>query len=238
LLETKPEEDGRNMYWDSILFRWKHTLVTSLPASCTTVSEIHSTQYSPLPPVPPNGLFMKGYFQSSKYFQTAKQELQRLMSPSPILQKEMRTNYAFLLAATERIVVIHARRTDYLKNDWNIAFHGPLSTDYYKEAIDEICKIVKKPYFLLCSDDPTYWFQTIPKLQTLQDNPIHILQEDDIHTMALLQMFQYFILANSSFSWWSAWLANAKHCIVPKHWFGPKGPSYYEDIYEEHWQKI
>jgi hypothetical protein len=240
LLRKKKEEDGRNMYWDSTLFRFHHCLVDRLPGTLPTWSEIHSTQYNRLPPLQPAGLYMNGYFQSSKYFvdDATKQEIKQCMKPQPTLLLRLQQTYNFLFQQKENVVVIHARRTDYLKSQWNIDFHGPLSVDYYKDAIQEIGKYVENPTFVLCSDDPQYWFETIPKIHQLQEHPIHILVEDEISTMALLQQFSYFVIANSSFSWWSAWLSDAKKVICPKQWFGPRGPSNYEDIYESDWKRI
>ena len=240
LLRKKKQEDGRNLYWDSTLVRFTHYLVDTLPNTLPTWSELQSTQYTSLPPLQSDGLYMDGYFQSSKYFgnNATRQEIKQCMKPPPALLQTIQAKYNFLFQQKDNIVVIHARRTDYLKSQWNIDFHGPLSTEYYKEAIQEISKLVRNPTFLLCSDDPHYWFDTIPKIQILQENPIHILVEDEISTMALLQQFSYFIIANSSFSWWSAWLSDAKKVICPKQWFGPKGPSMYEDIYESDWKRI
>jgi hypothetical protein len=183
---------------------------------------------------------MKGYFQSSKYFLDAqtKQDIRRLMRPEPTILQALEKKYDFLFQAKERVVVVHARRTDYLKSQWNIAFHGPLSIEYYTKATEIVSKKIDQPIFLLCSDDSQYWYQSLPKIQVLQDNRMHILEEDEIHTFALLQQFSHFILANSTFSWWSAWLADAKHVIAPKQWFGPSGPNQYEDIYEEGWERI
>jgi hypothetical protein len=81
--------------------------------------------------------------------------------------------------------------------------------------------------------------EVIPHVPELQTNPFHILAgEDDVHTLVLLMHFKYFIIANSTFSWWAAWLSQAERVYAPAHWFGPKGPQQYEDIYDPSWIRI
>jgi hypothetical protein len=76
----------------------------------------------------------------------------------------------------------------------------------------------------------------IPALQTAN---FHILMEsDEILTYALLQRFKKFVIANSSFSWWAAWMADAPRVIAPAKWFGPIGPQSYKDIYCSHWEQM
>jgi hypothetical protein len=45
-------------------------------------------------------------------------------------------------------------------------------------------------------------------------------------------------MANSSFMWWCVWLSDAKNVIAPSKWFGPEGPTPYDDIFEESWERI
>ena len=103
-----------------------------------------------------------------------------------------------------------------------------------------MCGRIEKPIFLLCSDDPSYWITSMPHIESLHTNEFHILSdEDDVTTLALLQQFHYFIMANSTFSWWAVWLAKAtRHVIAPAKWFGPAGPSQCEGIYESAWERM
>ena len=66
----------------------------------------------------------------------------------------------------------------------------------------------------------------------------HNLNDTDINTFTLLQNFNNFIMANSTFIWWVVWLSNSKNVIAPSKWFGPQGPQKYEDIYEDSWIRI
>ena len=163
-----------------------------------------------------------------------------LFRPSAAILADVRARYADVLAMRDRVVVVHARRTDYLKSQHNIDFHGPLGTEYYCQALQRITEDVKDPVFLLCSDDPTYWMTILSDVPALQTHPFHILNESsEVATLALLQQFSHFVLANSTFSWWAAWLSESpQRVIAPAKWFGPKGPQHYEDIYEAAWIRI
>jgi hypothetical protein len=138
----------------------------------------------------------------------------------------------------ERVVVVHARRTDYLKNQESIDHHGPLAASYYCESMEAMGRHIAAPIFLLTSDDNMFWLDILPRAPMLQTYPFIIFDEGDVHTLAMLQQFHYFILANSSFSWWSAWLADARHVIAPRQWFGKTGPKDYNDIYEPTWIRL
>lgn len=241
LLQNKRESDGRSMYWDSTLYRWTPYITNSIPQGMLRWDEVDSTVYTPIPELPPPGLYLQGYFQSSKYFGPTEtcREIRERMKPSPEQIDYIQTKYADLLRQRDRVVVVHARRTDYLRDEWMVRFHGPLTIDYYQRAMERMAAHVQSPIFLLCSDDNRFWTENASALPLLHTNEHHRLSEEtDVHTLALLQQFQHFIVANSTFSWWAAWLAEARHVIAPNRWFGPAGPQRYEDIYEDSWERM
>jgi hypothetical protein len=136
------------------------------------------------------------------------------------------------------VVVVHARRTDYVINQHKIDYHGPLPVEYYTKAINNISQHIKNPMYLLVSDDPSFWDGVINESKQLS-NKFILDDENDVNTLALLQQFEYFIIANSTFSWWAAWLSeNTKKVIAPSKWFGPLGTQNYKDIYMPLWQLI
>jgi hypothetical protein len=121
----------------------------------------------------------------------------------------------------------------------NIDIHNPQSLEYYINATNYISNIIEEPLYVLISDDIKYWkdnIQNIPHFS--RDNTIFIENESDINTFVLMQQFHHFIIANSTFSWWGAWLANSKNVVAPSKWFGPKGPQNYDDIYEKSWVRL
>lgn len=242
ILRNKLVNDGRPIYWDSILSNFTPYLVDSLPSGLSTWQEISATQYSEIIPLEKNGIILNGYLQSSKYFNdnSTINDIKALFKPSDEYVKLISTKYKYLIDNKDRVVVVHARRTDYCMNSHMINVHGPLTIGYYRKAVTTICEYVKEPIFLLISDDNKYWhdmFKYIPELN--KKNTHYLDNENDVNTIILMQQFYHFIIANSTFSWWGAWLANdPKKVIVPAKWFGPSGPNMYEDIYEEGWIRL
>lgn len=240
VLRNKKEYDGRSLYWDNMLYRFQEFLVDKLPEGLERWQESGPTEFCIIPSLTSKGLYISGYLQSPKYFIKIQQEIIDLFKPSDDTLYSIQKKYNVLLKNKERVVIVHARRTDYLKNQDIINFHGPLSTDYYNKAINKMTNENEDPIFLLVSDDPSYWASVINELPQLNSRNIYILDdENEINTIALLQQFQYFIIANSTFSWWAAWLSkDPKKVIAPSKWFGPTGPQNYKDIYMPSWELI
>ena len=242
VLRNKKEADGRSLYWDNMLYRFQEFLVDKLPEGLEQWRESGATEFSIIPSLPLNGLFLNGYLQSAKYFgdATIQEEIKELFKPSHTIMCNIQSRYNILLKNKERIVVVHARRTDYLKNQDIINYHGPLSIDYYNEAINKMSNEIEDPIFILAADDSSFWSSVINELPQLNNRNIYIIDDDnEIRTLALLQQFQHFIIANSTFSWWAAWLSkDTKKVTAPSKWFGPTGPQNYKDIYIPSWELI
>lgn len=234
----KEHNGDRPVYWETILHRVKPYLVQSIPPHMIHWNESLATMYQPIPSLTSQGVLLDGYRQTSNYFYNdeIQQELRELFAPSSALMNEVLARYSFLLENKDRVIVVHARRTDYLRNQHMIDIHGPLHSDYYKEAIRRMKEKVQDPIWLLTSDDNRYWMEIEKELDI--HAPVILMNESDIHTFALLQQFQHIIMSNSTFIWWCTWMADAKYVIAPSKWFGPAGPYPYDDIYEDHWERI
>ena len=234
----KKENGDRPVYWDSVLYRMKPYVTESSPSIYVVWEEKQATLYTPITPLPADHIRLGGYFQSSKYFYNdeIKREIRDLFYPNPEVLQEVSRKYKFLIEHADRVVVVHARRTDYLKNHTNIMVHGPLNASYYKEAIQRMKTKVKDPIWLLTSDDNRYWIDIEKDLDV--HSPMILMNESDIHSFILLQQFKHYIISNSTFIWWAVWMSNAPHVIAPSKWFGPWGPAEYEDIYEPHWERL
>ncbi len=234
----KKDNGNRPVYWDTILKKIKPYLVENIPNSLEPWREIGATKYSNIDRLTSQGKYLQGYLQSSKYFynDTIKQEIKELFKQDILLINEIRHKYNLLCENSERVIVIHARRTDYITHK---EIHGPLTGTYYKEALAKMLKKVNNPIFLLSADDNEFWNEIKNDIAPIFNNEYVILDsETDINTFVLLQQFNNFIMSNSTFIWWCVWLANAKNVIAPSKWFGPKGPQQYEDIYEDNWERI
>jgi hypothetical protein len=260
----------RPVYWESLLQRVKPYLVQSLPSTLEDWQQNHCAMYEDIGPLPLQGRYLMGYFQTSKYFYNDmyKQEIKDLFTPQEELFAACKERYAYLLENKERVVVMHARRTDYLKA---AGVHGPLTGAYYREAVQRMMPcvqsspaglvqsspaglvqsspaglvqsspagLVQNPIFLLCSDDQSFWNEIREDIAPVFEHEHIILEDDsDLRTFTLLQQCHNFIMANSTFIWWCVWMADAKHVIAPAKWFGPEGPYPYHDIFEDSWDLI
>jgi hypothetical protein len=228
---------NRPVYWNTILQKLNPYLVSFLPEHMYQWSEISGTLYTEIPHLP-YSMYLNGYYQSSKYFgdEIVQQEIKNLFKSPEELRNNVSEKYKWLLVDKDRVVVVHARRTDYLKNEHNINYHGPLTPEYYEKAIENIKSVVSDPIWVFTSDDNSFW-ESVPCISSLSN--VYILNEDsDIFTFTLLQEFHNYIMSNSTFIWWCIWLSNAKKVIAPAQWFGPSGPKQFTDIYEKGWELI
>ena len=117
-------------------------------------------------------------------------------------------------------VSVHVRRGDYVNDPKTNAYHGTCSLDYYKKAVEIIRNKVKDPVFFIFSDDAE-WVKknfNIDEQQVLVSEPEKLSLTEELKLMASCR---HSVVANSSFSWWGAWLNNnnEKMVIAPQKWF-------------------
>jgi hypothetical protein len=170
-----------------------------------------------------------GYFQSEKYFINHRHEVLKLFEIDEKTDSYIKKKYG--LELNEDTCSIHVRRGDYL----NLQKHHPVqSIDYYKNSINIIGE--DKTYFIF-SDDLKWCqenFNFLKKSVFVSDN----LDFEDLY---LMSMCKNNIIANSTFSWWGAWMNqnNNKKVIAPKDWFGVANSHLNtKDLYCENWIKI
>ena len=163
----------------------------------------------------PDNLDYCGYFQTEKYFEHCEDFIRKEYS-----FKEEVTEVVDEWFAEQEYVSVHVRRGDYLDIS---DVHPALSLDWYHEAMNYFPD--KK--FLIFSDDLDWCKQTFSGHEFSPfDN-----EGQDMYAMSKCNGH---IIANSSFSWWGAWLGKGK-TIAPKIWFGPHGPQDWQDIYCSDW---
>lgn len=163
--------------------------------------------------------FLIGNFQSESYFKNIAQELRNDFIFLPELDNK---NQEWMTEIkSKNSVSIHIRRGDYLSIAKNAQKFISLPLEYYKNAISKIADQVTNPVFYIFSDD-VQWVQQNLKL----DFPTFFITNN--HTpatayidMQLMSACKHHIIANSTFSWWGAWLNpnSDKIVIAPKQWF-------------------
>lgn len=162
-------------------------------------------------------LYLDGYWQSPKYFENIRSLLLEELKVKQALPEKDENIINEMRAANS--VAVHVRRGDYLSAK-AIAVHGLCGLDYYNAAIDLINERVNKPHYFIFSDDMEW-----VKAHLLIDGPCryidHNVGKDSYKDMVLMSHCRHHIIANSSFSWWGAWLSDYsdKVVIAPKRWF-------------------
>ena len=172
--------------------------------------------------------YFKGNWQSEKYFKDYREELCRMFTPvkpfSPHAQAMIDE------VAQGNSVAIHIRRGDYMD------LGNTISMDYYERAINSIRPMLEKPVFYIFSDDRDYckaYFESHFKDLNFK-YPVYPSENTTLDDFFLMTACKHQIIANSSYSWWAAWLNSnpEKRIIAPEvnMWSG--------DFYPDEWLKI
>jgi hypothetical protein len=163
-------------------------------------------------------VYLEGYWQSEKYFQDQAAVLQREFEPvEPFDPANVR-----LAADIDAVnaVSVHVRRGDFAGVGATNRYHGMCSVDYYRAAVAYVAAKTPAPQFFVFSDEPE-WVRAHLELG-VPASVIDINSPDQgYRDMQLMARCRHHITANSSFSWWGAWLGRAPEKIVvcPKRWF-------------------
>ena len=145
-------------------------------------------------------LYLEGYWQSEKYFKEMRQELLKVFSLTVEDDKKIVETF-FDRFVKDNVVAVHVRRGDFVSGGASIA------SNYYRKAFEEIKNRISNPEFLFFSDDIEYVKKEFKndniKMKFFTD--LFELQ-DDLLTLFCMSKCPHLIIANSSFSWWAAWL--------------------------------
>jgi len=182
-----------------------------------------------------NNSTLKGYWQSEKYFKC--------------IEKIIRKEFSFIYPLDKRnikiseeikdvnSISIHVRRGDYINLPEAAKMHGGIcDLNYYKKAINIIKRLVESPIFYIFSDDINWCINNLE----VEKNAKYInwnKRQENYRDMQLMMLCKHNIIANSTFSWWGAWLNNneKKIVIAPKKWFNKLKA---DDIIPDKWLKI
>ncbi|MFA6925326.1 MAG: alpha-1,2-fucosyltransferase [Bacteroidales bacterium] len=184
----------------------------------------------------PDNVYMLGYWQSEKYFKDVENIIRKEFTfknpphgKNEELSREIKSNNS---------VSIHIRRGDYINNpavhkDFHIC-----DIDYYLRSIAYISKQITNPIFYVFSDDIS-WVKENLKMPYSMIFVDSNTSQNNFEDMRLMSLCKHNIVANSSFSWWSAWLNENKNKIIvaPKEWVRIKN-YITRDIVPEGWNRI
>jgi hypothetical protein len=181
-------------------------------------------------------IVFKGYWQSEKYFIKYKDLLKLEFTLKKELHKKSEI-YKKMIIKTESIS-IHIRRTDYVTHPYTNRIHGTCSIAYYQEAISILKKTTNNPYFFIFSDNLDWAKENLDN----NENMIFVELDQNIpdyEEIILMSLCKHNIIANSSFSWWGAWLNQNpnKIIIAPEKWFNDDD-YYTRDLIPREWIAI
>jgi hypothetical protein len=184
-------------------------------------------------------LYVTGYWQSYRYLSGIEEMLRRDFEFRDALPASA-IDHAQAISRVGA-VCLHVRRGDY--TDARYAnFIGPSDIDYYRRAVARVRQIVDRPEFFIFSDDMAWCranFDWLGGAARFMEYATAAGVKAHASDLQLMTRAEYFIIANSTFSWWAAWLAGerAKLVIAPREWF--KLPELtIDDLIPDHWERL
>lgn len=181
-----------------------------------------SFAYSPIPESDSSFCINESYLQSEKYFCHNRDLILTTFTPSKEDLVYLQEKYNLETPTTS----LHVRRGDYLQNT---QYHtNIMETDYYTKAL----KFINADAILVFSDDPTWAREAFPTYT--------VVEEKDYLELYLMSLCTNNIIANSSFSWWGAWLNTNPHkkVVAPIDWFGPDHHLTTKDLIPSTWTRL
>lgn len=173
--------------------------------------------YRPEVQVVAEGCYLDGYWQSQEYFRPIRDEIRsRLQFQSSLSPSN---GQLASLAQAKRVASLHVRRGDYVAvpslRDW----HGVLPLEYYERALELLDSRFGLEGVFVFTDDPE-WVRS--NLAT--ELPMTIVsngKSDELEELSVMKSCRYHVIANSSYSWWGAWLSDAEPAaiVAPSQWF-------------------
>ncbi len=169
-----------------------------------------------------NNVYLSGHWQSPKYFS----DIVDIIRQEFTFRKPIADISAELLKKIlkKNSVCVNVRRADFINLKNANKNHGVLDMEYYNKAIGIIAKKVETPHFFIFSDDVDWCTKNIkPDFTTTVVSHKHAGEKFKDYLQLMLSC-KHFIIPNSTFGWWAAWLNTNKDKIViaPKNWFKDK----------------
>jgi hypothetical protein len=182
-------------------------------------------------------LYLMGYWQSFHYFDSIREELMNEIQPINGISDDYRA-YQDKIQSTSSTMV-HIRRGDYVHLNSAAKVHGFLGLDYYRRGMNLMLDKNKDTHFFIFSDDLDWAKENLPYTEKMtlvysSDSSDNVIQE-----LSLMTQCQNYLIANSSLSWWGAWLSKHSdaHIICPQHWTNDLNMNW-DDLIPGHWQRI
>ena len=187
----------------------------------------------------PDNVYLEGHWMSEKYFENIQSTLRREFTfRKPVIDAAKPLEN---LIANSNAVCVQVRRGDYVTNPAVAKMHGTTTLDYYRNAVDLIKSKIDNPTFFVFSDDSQWCMEHLNMMA-----PVYFVEDElknhpatNSDFLQLMSKCKHFIISNSTFAWWGAWLGNHEQKIViaPRHWFNDR-QIVTSDIYPKEWLKV
>ena len=183
----------------------------------------------------PDDIYLRGHYQCEKYFSDIADVIKKDFTLKKIPNEGMSVYWKEKIISAGNSVSVHIRHGDYVLNPNVLNVHGILPISYYRDSLISLIKSVG--YFtIFVFSDNIEWTKKIFKT----DVPTEYIEgvESDLEEFYLMSLCKHNIIANSSFSWWSAWLNKNpnKKVFAPDPWFKLRWHNH--DIIADSWTKI
>jgi len=220
--------------------RWQRIAQRILPTNTYVLNDrpyrfnVSVNQFNPFRN---QSVYLMGYWQSYRYFESIRNELLEEIKPA----KPLSSNYQAYLEDIHNAssAMVHIRRGDYIHLPAAAKIHGFLGLEYYKKGMDLLLEADAKTKFFVFSDDIDWAKKNLPH----QDQICFIesIEEESapVQELFLMSQCQKHLIANSSLSWWGAWLStsSSSHTVAPKKWTNDLNRNW-EDLLLPQWQRI
>lgn len=185
----------------------------------------------------PIGTSLRGYFQSWKYFESSETQIR-----NQVRSLRFCSNWYNLMsrefATSDPWVAIHVRRGDYLNPGTN-EFHGILQEDYYRAALEIVNEVHGVMPIKVFSDDILAAKSLLSHITDRLEFVNPPVESSSLENLLLMSQASGIITANSSFSWWAAWVGHRfdRTVIVPDPWFQKVDISN-SDLFPDSWTLV
>lgn len=218
-----------------IIWKFRKKLAGKEFLGLNLYSEQHFHYDEKIKDIKPN-TYIEGFFQSEKYFENVKEEL---LSDFEFVNSPDEENQKIIdQINSTNSVSLHIRRGDYVQKKRYQDVYATCSLDYYKKGVELIAERFENPTLFLFSDD-IEWVKENLNLPYKCVYVSHNTGAKSYEDMRLMSLCKHNVIANSSFSWWAAWLNKnpEKIVIAPQKWFKDENINQ-SDVIPETWKKL
>jgi len=167
----------------------------------------------------PVARYFLGYWQSPKYFTDYESKIREAFEPS----SDMGSEALELLARIRETAgaCLHVRRGDLVSNPKSRAFHGVMDQTYYTAALEKLRESGEFEHVFVFSDEPEWCKKNLKLKGVVEVVSSHTAGTGGSQHMHLMAACSGFVIPNSTFGWWGAWLSGVPGSLVvsPKSWF-------------------